>query len=94
VAARAVLSGQSLEDAQTAPRWTVEEFGPFSEARLQVEPGVPESTLSDLRARGHVIEVLPGPQPGWGPVSIIEVDGTRRDTFADPRVDTTSAVLW
>jgi gamma-glutamyltranspeptidase/glutathione hydrolase len=94
VAARAVLSRQSLEETQTAPRWTVEDFGPFSEARLQVEPGLPESTLSDLRARGHVIEVRPGPQSGWGPVSIIEVDGTRRDTFADPRVDTTSAVTF
>jgi gamma-glutamyltranspeptidase/glutathione hydrolase len=94
VAARAVLSGQSLEDSQTSPRWTVDEFGPFSEASLQIEPGLPESTLSDLSARGHAIEVLPGPQSGWGPVSIIEVDGDRRDTFADPRVDTTSAVIF
>ncbi|MGH8914197.1 MAG: gamma-glutamyltransferase family protein, partial [Acidimicrobiia bacterium] len=30
VAARAVLARQSLEEAQMAPRWTAEEFGPFS----------------------------------------------------------------
>ncbi len=94
VAARAVLASQNLEDAQTAPRWTVQEFGPLSEPRFQVEPGLPESTLSDLRARGHLIEELPAAQPGWGPVSIIEVDGDRRHTFADPRVDTTKAVVF
>lgn len=93
VAARAVLAGQSLEVAQVAPRWAVQEFGPFSEARFQVEPGLHASTLRDLRARGHVIEEMAAPQPGWGPVSIIEVDGNHRDTFADPRVDTTKAVV-
>jgi gamma-glutamyltranspeptidase/glutathione hydrolase len=94
VAARAVIAGQSLEDAQTAPRWTVQEFGPFSEARFQVEPGVPQSTLTELRGRGHVIEELPIPQAGWGPVSIIAVDADRRSTYADPRVDTTSATVF
>jgi gamma-glutamyltranspeptidase/glutathione hydrolase len=94
VAARSILAGQDLATAQTAPRWTVQEFGPFSQARFEVEPGVPSSTLGDLRGRGHAIEELGAPQPGWGPVSIIEVDGERRDTFADPRVDTTRAVVF
>jgi len=94
VAARAVIAGQSLETAQTAPRWTVQEFGPHSDSKLQIEPGLARSTLSDLRARGHVIEELTSAQAGWGPVSIIEVDGDRRDTYADPRVDTTRAVVF
>jgi len=94
VAARAVLAGQDLEVAQTSPRWTIESFGPFSEPHLQVEPGIPTSTLQDLRSRGHVIDEMDAAQPGWGPVSIIEVDGDRRDTFADPRVETTSAIVF
>jgi gamma-glutamyltranspeptidase/glutathione hydrolase len=88
------LAGQPLETAQTSPRWTIESFGPFSEPHLQVEPGIPVPTLQSLRSRGHVIEELDAPQPGWGPVSIIEVDGDRRDTFADPRVETTSAIVF
>jgi len=94
VAARVVIAGQSLATAQNAPRWTVQEFGPYSEARFQVEPGLSRSTLSDLAARGHVIEELSAPQPGWGPVSIIEVDGDRRNTHPDPRVETTSAIVF
>ena len=93
VAARTVLAGSTLESAQTAPRWTAEEFGPFSASRLRVEPGVPGATLSALRDRGHVIEEVASPQPGWGPVSIIRVDGSDLDTQRDPRVDTTSAVV-
>ncbi len=93
VAARAVLVGQDLEEAQAAPRWTIEEFGPYSEARLRLEPGPSSTLLEDLGARGHQIEVQAGPQPGWGPVSIIEVDGERRATSRDPRVDTTSAIM-
>jgi gamma-glutamyltranspeptidase len=88
-----MLAGTGLEGAQTAPRWTAQEFGPYSEARFQVEPGVPASTLADLRSRGHHIEEVGSPQAGWGPVSIIEVDGEERDTYPDPRVDTTSAIL-
>jgi hypothetical protein len=41
-----------------------------------------------------VIEELPTPQAGWGPVSIIAVDADRRSTYADPRVDTTSATVF
>jgi gamma-glutamyltranspeptidase / glutathione hydrolase len=94
VAARAILAGESLADTQSAPRWTVQEFGPFSESRFQVEPGVPPATLAELRRRGHQIEELTAPQPGWGPVSVIEVDGDSRDTHRDPRVETTSAIVF
>jgi gamma-glutamyltranspeptidase/glutathione hydrolase len=94
VAARAVIAASTLESAQTAPRWTVQEFGPYSAPRFQVEPGVPAPVLSELRGRGHVIDVVDGPQPGWGPVSIIKVDSDTRTTFPDPRVDTTSAVVF
>jgi len=93
VAARAVLGGQELADAQQSPRWTIQDFGPFSEPRLRFEPGVLPGTLTELRGRGHQIEELENLQPAWGPVSIIEVAGDHRATHRDPRVDTTSAVI-
>jgi gamma-glutamyltranspeptidase/glutathione hydrolase len=93
VAARAILLGSDLESAQSAPRWAVPGFGPFSEPRLLIEPGVPPGTLGDLRRRGHVIDEMPAPNPEWGPVSMIRIDPGGLATAADPRVDTTSAVI-
>jgi gamma-glutamyltranspeptidase / glutathione hydrolase len=49
--------------------------------------------LSSLGERGHQIEVMHGPQGGWGPVSVIGVDGQDLTTARDPRVDTTSAIV-
>ena len=94
VAARAVIAGQDLETAQAAPRWTVTETGPYSAPMSAIEPGLPASTLSELRRRGHQIEELPARKPGWGPVSIIEVDGEELRAAADPRVDTTKALVF
>ena len=94
VAARAVISRMSLDDAVAAPRWTVQDFGPGSEPVLQVEPGVRPEILSDLRGRGHQIEELDAPQPGWGPVSVIGMAGSERAAESDPRVDTTQAIVW
>jgi gamma-glutamyltranspeptidase len=71
----------------------VPDFGPFSEARVLFEPGVREATVADLRGRGHLIEEVPGPQSEWGPVSLIRIDPPAIDAAADPRVDTTSAVV-
>ncbi len=93
MAARVVIAGQDIEVAQAAPRWTIEEFGPFSESRLQLEPGLGSDVTETLTSLGHRIELRPGPQAGWGPVSIIEVDGDHRATQRDPRVDTTSTVV-
>ncbi len=94
VAARAVLAGQTIKETQNAPRWVIREFGPFSEAQLLVEPGVATTTIADLRRRGHVIEEVGERQPGWGPVSMIHIDGDTRSTHPDPRVDTTSALIF
>jgi gamma-glutamyltranspeptidase/glutathione hydrolase len=93
VAARAVLAGHDLGAAQAAPRWTIEEFGPYSESRLRAEPGIPPATFDRLTALGHRLEVLDAPQSGWGPVSVIEVDGSHVATARDPRVETTMAVV-
>lgn len=94
IAARAIFGGTPLDEAQDAPRWTTSLFGPGTTSQLAFEPGVPDSVLEGLRARGHEINVLDRRQPGWGPMSIIELDGTRRRAAADPRVDTTAALVF
>lgn len=94
IAARAIFGGTPLDQAQAASRWTTSLFGPGTASQLAFEPGVPDSVLEELRARRHNINVLDGRQPGWGPMSIIELDGTKRRAAADPRVDTTSALVF
>jgi gamma-glutamyltranspeptidase/glutathione hydrolase len=92
--ARAILGGTALDQAQDAPRWTISEFGPGSASQLALEPGVPDAIVQDLRTRGHNLTVLDRLQPGWGPISVIELDGSERHVAADPRVDTTSALVF
>jgi gamma-glutamyltranspeptidase/glutathione hydrolase len=94
VGADAILGGAGLETAQSAPRWAISDFGPYSESRLSVEPGMSTATLTDLRSRGHVIEELDAPQPGWGPLSLIELDGDTRRSAPDPRVDTATSLIF
>lgn len=94
VAARAILGGADLETTQAAPRWTVTDFGPNSPSRPSVEPTIPPDVVVGLEARGHQLTVAPTLQPGWGPVSIIELDGSARRGAADPRVDTTAALIF
>lgn len=94
LAATAILGGLELQSAQRAPRWTVADFGPSSAPSLQVEPGFPDRVIEGLRERGHDLTPLDKPQPGWGPMSIIELDGPNRHTAPDFRVDTTAAVAF
>lgn len=94
VGATAILGGAELETAQSAPRWTVSDFGPHSEPTLRVEPGFGTDTLTELRGLGHAITELETLQPGWGPLSLIELDGDIRRSAPDPRVDTTTALLF
>jgi gamma-glutamyltranspeptidase/glutathione hydrolase len=94
MAARVVLAHTDIGVAQGQPRWVIADFGPGSGPSLQVEPGLSAGLLADLRRRGHVIEELASLQPGWGPVSVIGLDGDRRRTARDPRVDTTAALVF
>lgn len=93
VGARAILGSAKLESAQAAPRWTVTDFGPGASPAPIFEPGVDSAVLSGLEERGHRVTVSSGPQPGWGPVSIIRLDGSDRGAAPDPRVDTTAALV-
>lgn len=94
VGARILLAGRSLEQAQEAPRWTAAQVGPGSASRLAVEPNFPSGVLADLMRRGHAVEEVGELQRGWGPVSVIEIDGDRRRAAPDPRVDTTAALVF
>jgi gamma-glutamyltranspeptidase/glutathione hydrolase len=94
VGARAILGGHDLEQAQGAPRWTVTDFGPGSTSSPVLEPGIDPGVIDGLRARGHQLAQVESRQSGWGPVSIIELDGTRREAAADPRVDTATALVF
>lgn len=94
VAARAILGEIGLDEVQAQPRWTVSDFGPYADPHVVVEPGVAPSILDGLRSRGHELEEVETLQPGWGPVSIIELAGDTRRTARDPRVDTTAALAF
>ncbi len=94
IAARAILGDAPLAEAQSAPRWAVTDFGPNAEPRPVIEAGVSDSIVTDLRRRGHDVTITGGPQRGWGPVSVIELDGGRRETAPDPRVETTRAIRF
>jgi len=94
LAARTIIGGQDLDAAQEASRWIISEFGPGSASSLDFEPGAPDGVIDDLKRRGHVISLADGRQPGWGPMSIIELAGAERRAAADPRVDTATALLF
>lgn len=94
LAARALGSGHDPEAAQAGPRWSIVDFGPDTPSDLAVEPGTPAAVVEDLRRRGHVVEVLDSPQSGWGPMSLIGIDGDRRLTARDSRVATSAALTF
>lgn len=94
VAARTIMGSEGLDSGLAAPRWTISDFGPGSGPHLKLEPGVPRSVLAGLRDRGHVFEELDELQPGWGPVSIIEINGGSRRAAADARVETSASMTW
>ncbi len=93
MAARVIRAGIDPAAAQTAPRWAMAEFGSGTSSTLALEPGVPDEVLADLGRRGHEMTVLGQPQPGWGPVSVIGLEGELPQAAADPRVATTSALV-
>jgi gamma-glutamyltranspeptidase/glutathione hydrolase len=59
-----------------------------------LEPETPDVVVKGLETRGHQVTVVDGPQRGWGPVSVIGLDGDERWAAADPRVDTAKALVF
>lgn len=87
----AVLAGlASPSEAQALPRWIVRRFGADQRPEVVVEPQLGH-TAESLRGKGHHVEVVDAPQPGWGPVALVTVDDDGLRVGApDPRVDTAS----
>ena len=91
LAARAIVGGDDLEPAQSAPRWSMTEYGPGDRSAVSLEPGTGvERALTDL---GHHVVTKDSLQPGWGPMSIIARRGDEVRVASDPRVDTSAAVV-
>ncbi len=81
--------GDSPAEAQTQPRWVVEDVDD-SDGAIRVEESTPAEVVNGLRERGHPVEVATGVQGGWGPVSVIRA-GHGVEAAADPRVGTAAA---
>lgn len=91
LAARAIVGGEDLVAAQTAPRWAMTEYGPGDRSAISLEPGTGvEDALSGL---GHHVATKDSPQPGWGPMSIVDARSVEAKAAADPRVDTARALF-
>ena len=86
---RHVHAKMNLQEAIDAPAWHSEHF-PISfwprtarPGALVVESRVPEKTIKELRARGHVVEV--GPAWSEGRLTATSRVGKRRRAAANPR---------
>ena len=95
VASHLYRAGLAPHEAQAAPRWTMDEFGPGSGSRVLVEPRLDERIVSSLRSKGHEVDVTGDAwQVGWGPISLIAFDDQGvRTGAADPRVSSASATV-
>jgi gamma-glutamyltranspeptidase/glutathione hydrolase len=91
VAANLWWRGLDPGDAIAAPRWVADGWGPGDTSRLHVEARMPAEVRAEVHARGHALHVAQDTEPGWGPVSLITVDGSTIRGVADPRVSTASA---
>ena len=71
-----VLFGMTPQAAVDAPRWRA-----YQDGRLSIEPGVADSVLAALRARGHRVQVRP-PGAEFGGAQMIMVHPTSKARIA------------
>jgi gamma-glutamyltranspeptidase/glutathione hydrolase len=90
-AAHHLMGGLCVDDAQAHPRWFMDQPLPGTDSALRVESRMAPGTMEGLRLRGHQIDIAGPHEPGWGPISAIDVIGPRIGA-ADPRVSTSAAV--
>ena len=94
MAIRLFHGGIELGAAQARPRWMIDQFSADS-PEIAVEADTPAPMVAALRQRGHRIAVRAETQHGWGPISVIAVDGQGlRTAAADPRVATATAAVF
>lgn len=86
---RHVVSGMNLQEALEAPNWHSEHFPTSFWPRagrpgtIVVEDRMPETTITELKARGHAVEV--GPPWSEGRLCAVSQVGGRFRAAADPR---------
>jgi gamma-glutamyltranspeptidase len=90
-AAHHLRGGLCTDDAQAAPRWFMDQPAPGTDSAVVVESRMASNTVEGLRARGHVVDLAASHEPGWGPISAIDVVGERKGS-ADPRISTSAAL--
>ncbi len=95
VAALLFGAGRPPATAQAEPRWTIAALAGVAErSAVDVEATMSRHLTEGLAARGHELRPQQDRMAGWGPVSVIDIDGTGlRTAAADPRVDTASAAV-
>jgi gamma-glutamyltranspeptidase/glutathione hydrolase len=91
MAALLLHAGMEPSEAQGVARWHIDAPGGVDDSVVSVEARMPEGVVSGLAGRGHGVVTGPPSAPGWGPVSVITVDGPTRRAAADPRVSTAAA---
>src|SRR5438105_3835833 len=86
---RHIHAGHNLQQAIDAPAWHSEHFPSSFWPRvarpgvLVVESRLPESTVKELRRRGHIVDV--GPPWSEGRLTAASREGQRRKAAANPR---------
>jgi gamma-glutamyltranspeptidase len=93
MAIRLFQAGIEPGDAQSRPRWMIDQFAATS-PEVAIEPGTSPEIEKGLRAMGHLVSRRQDTQHGWGPISVITItDDGLRTAAADPRVATTAAAV-
>ena len=90
-AAHHYVAGLCTDDSQIAPRWNMEPPEPGTDSAVRIEPRFSHGTRSALEALGHTITEAADWEPGWGPISAIDVGGEMKGS-ADPRISTSTAL--
>ncbi len=84
-------AGLCVDDAQAQPRWNMAQPEPGTDSSVAFENRVAAVVIDGLTRRGHDVDTASSHEPGWGPISAIDV-GRDHKAAADPRVSTSAAL--
>jgi len=84
-------AGMCTDDTESVPRWSMQQPLPGTDSSIEMESRFASSTVAGMKLLGHNVTIAGAYEPGWGPISAIDVAGERKGS-ADPRI-TTSAAL-
>lgn len=84
-------AGMCTDDAQSVPRWSMQQPHPGTDSAIEMESRFARSTIAGLEQLGHNVSLAGAHEPGWGPISAIDAAGERKGS-ADPRISTSAAL--